>query len=214
MKCAIWLLVAGPFLACGDQPEPSGRIEREPDRGRTILTVEQLPPMPPYPDARGGRLVVESAGDFDLNGAWEAHAGLCEEVGVIEIYAGPSGLRSAVLLRMPEGEPLGKYPVVAADADFPDAPAALIAVQGFAEPEAFGLQAFSGELEVTAFGERVSGRFTSTLREISVDMLTQYVGVFEGVSVEPLSARYCEALRDSTLAPSDTVADASTDGGQ
>ena len=132
----------------------------------------------------------------------------------MEIYAGPPGLGTALLVRMPEGDPLGTYPVVAADADFPAAPVALIAVQAFQSPDAFGFQAYAGELELSAFGDRVSGRFTSTLREISIDMLTHYVGVFEGLSIEPLPADYCQSVQDFTLVPdSATVSDSASVGG-
>jgi len=214
MKGAHWLPFAALALACGGQPELLNEIEREPDTRRTLLTVEELPPLPSYPSERRGRLVTQSAGDYDIHGAWEGRAGLCEEIGIMEIYAGLPGLGTALLLRLPDGDPLGTYPVVAADIDFPDAPAALIAVQVYQDPDAFGFQAFAGELELSAFGDRVSGRFTSTLREIGVDMFTHYVGVFEGISVEPLLADYCQAVLDSNLAPdSATVSDSASGTG-
>lgn len=213
MRGVHWLPIAALALACGGQPELLNDIQREPDTRRTLLTVEELPPMPSYPTPRRGRLVTQSAGDHDIHGAWEGHAGLCEEIGIMEIYAGPPGLGTALLLRMPEGNPLGIYPVVAADADFPDVPAALIAVQVFQDPEAFGFQAFTGQLELSEFGDKVSGRFASTLREISIDMLTHYVGVFDGIPVEPLSTDYCQVVRDSTLASESAAVSDSASGG-
>ncbi len=170
--------------------------------------------MPSYPLARRGRLVTQSAGDYDIHGAWQTQAGLCEQIGIMEIYAGAAGFGTALLLRMSEGDPVGEYPVVAAAADFPAAPAALIAVQVFEDPEAFGFQAYDGVLELTKLGDEVSGRFRSTLREISIDVLTQYVGVFESIPVAPLAHDYCQALHDSTLASdSAAVADSTSAGG-
>jgi hypothetical protein len=214
MRGVHWLPLVGLVLACGGQAEPLEDMEVDSDSSRTLLTVEELPPMPAYPEARRGRLVTVSAGDFELGGVWEVEAGLCEEIGIIEIYAGPPGFRTALVLRIPEGDPRGRYPVEAPGRDFPDAPGALLAVQVFDEPEAYGFQAFFGELELWVLGERISGRFTTTLREIGVDMFTHFVGVFEAVSIAPLPADYCQAMLDSTVAPdSATVADSAASGG-
>lgn len=215
MKAVHWLPLAGLMMACGGQGSQSDDAGIDYDTVGTLLTVEQLPAMPTYPEARGGRLVTVTAGDYDLSGIWEIDAGFCAEIGVLEIYAGPSGLRTAILLHVPEGDSLGTYPVVAAALDFPDAPAALIGVQVFENPEAFGFQAFSGELELSDFGARVSGRFNVTLREIGMDLFTHFVGVFEEVLVDPLSPDYCRVLRDSTVVPdSASVADSAIGEGQ
>jgi hypothetical protein len=195
------VLLAALFLACGEQPKLLNEIPRVSDTDSTRMTVEELPPMPPYPRARGGRLVTVSAGDYDIHGSWETTAGLCGDLGVLEMYAGPSGLGTALILQMPEDDVLGEYPVVAATAVFPSAPAALLAVQVFDEPEAFGFQAYDGQLELTEMGEVVSGRFAMTLREINMDVLTHYVGVFENIPIEPLTDEYCAMLRDSTVVP-------------
>lgn len=201
MKCALVLTIVVLALACGDQPELLNEIVREPDTRRTLLTVEQLPPMPEFPEARRGRLVTQSAGEYDVHGSWKASAGLCQDVGVLEIYAGHPGLGNAIVLHMTDGNPLGTYPLVAAQADFPDSLAALVAVQVYQDPDAFGFQAYMGELELTTFGETVSGRFTSTLREIDINMVLHYVGVFEAIPVKPFAMNYCQTLRDSTLPP-------------
>jgi hypothetical protein len=215
MKAVHWLPIAGLMMACGGQGAQSDDAGIDYDTVGTLLTIEQLPPMPPFPKARGGRLVTVTVGDYDLSGVWEIDAGFCGEIGVLEIYAGPSGLRTAILLHVPEGDSLGTYPVVAAALDFPDAPAALIAVQVFENPEAFGFQAFSGELELSDFGARVSGRFHVTLREIGMDLFTHFVGVFEEILVDPLSPDYCRVLKDSTVAPdSASVADSTVGEGQ
>jgi len=215
MKAVHWLSLAALMMACGGQGAQSDDARIDYDTVNTLLTVEQHPPMPPFPEARGGRLVTMTAGDYDLNGVWEVEVGLCGEIGILEIYAGPSGLRTAILLHIPKGDSLGTYPVVAAALDFPDAPAALIAVQVYKDSEAFGFQAFSGELELSDFGARVSGRFNVTLREIGMDLFTHFVGVFEDILVNPLSPDYCRVLRDSTVAPdSASAADSPPGEGQ
>ncbi len=143
MRQVYWLVIAAIALACSDQPELTNDDEPESETRTVLLTIEELPPIPAHPSARSGQLVVLSAGDYDIHGAWEGRAGICEDLGIMEIYAGPSGLGTAMLLRIPEGNQLGRYPVVAAAADFPDAPAALIAVQVFDSPDAHGFQGYS-----------------------------------------------------------------------
>jgi len=164
MKDTRWLPLAALAVACAGQPEASDESQRTPDPEMRMSTVEELPPRPPYPNARRGLLVTRSAGDYDLEGVWQASAGVCEETGIMEIYAGPAGFGIALLLRMPDGDPVGRYPVIAAAVDLPDPPAALIAVQAFLEQDAYGFQAYDGELELSEFGNRVGGRFTTTLR--------------------------------------------------
>lgn len=199
MRLPLWILAAATLAACESQPELMNEIDPEPDTRRILLTFDELPPMPEYPEPHGGRLATVSAGDRDIRGEWRMNAGICREIGLVEMYAGPSGLRTALVLRLPEGDAIGTYPVVAADADFPTAPAALIAVQVYDEPDAFGFQAYSGELEITEFGDRLSGRFASTLREIRIDMLTHYAGTFEDIRIETLAADYCAEVGDSTF---------------
>jgi hypothetical protein len=106
-----------------------------------------------------------------------------------------------MLIRIPETDTLGEYPIVAATEELPAAPAALVAVQVFDEPDALGFQAYTGLLELTEFGNgELSGRFESTVREISTDILTHYVGVFERIALEPLTDEYCKAVADSAVA--------------
>jgi len=205
---ALVVLALSAFVtACSDQPESLDEPPRLRDTDTARLTAAQLPPRPSYPRARRGKLVTVSAGDHDIHGSWSTHAGICDQQGVLEMYAGPEGLGTALLLRMPSENRIGEYPMVPAAAEFPTAPAALIAVQIFDEPDALGFQAYDGMLELIELGDEVSGRFTSTLREINLDILTHYVGVFESIPVRPLSAEYCQVLQDSTLA-SDSTSDA------
>lgn len=200
-------------LACGEENAQEGDAPPEPNAVAARLTVEELPPMPSYPTARQGRLVTLSAGDYDIHGTWRTQAGLCDQPGIMEIYAGPTGNGTALLIRLPEGDPVGEYPIVAAAREFPDPPVALLAVQVFDDPDAFGFQAYHGLLELTEIGEDVSGRFTATLREIGTDVLAHYVGVFESIPVTPLPPEYCKILRDSTFSSDSAMVSDSTSGG-
>ena len=68
LRCARWLPLAGLVLvlACsGQAPPDEARIDD--DTVSTLLTVEELPLMPSYPEADRGRLVTVSAGDHDLH---------------------------------------------------------------------------------------------------------------------------------------------------
>ncbi len=198
------LLLAALAIACSSQPEQEAVDLGDPEIGRTRLAADELPPVPPYPQSRNGRLVTQSAGDHEIQGEWSAQAGLCDDAGIMEIYAGPPGYSTALFIRMPEGDRIGEYPIAAAATPFPSAPAALVAVQIFEDPDAYGFQGYHGLLELSEWGDEVSGRFASTLREVSIDVLTHYVGTFEGIPVKPLPQAYCDALRDSTLAPHPT----------
>ena len=200
-------------LACGQAPDAQDDGPRDPDAGRTRHTIDELPPRPPFPESRNGRLVAVSAGDYEIQGAWRTRAGVCEEIGIVEMYAGRPDSGTAIVLRLPDDEALGEYPVVAAAAEFPPAPAALIAVQVFDPPDALGFQAYHGMLELLEFGDRLSGRFAATLRDVSLDILTHYVGVFANIPVESLAADYCESLRNSTFPTESTIdSDSSTVG--
>ncbi len=185
--------------ACGGQGESEQEAPVDPVELTTPSEVDELPPRPDYPRSRRGHLVTATAGDYEIEGSWRTSAGFCEDIGVIEMYAGPDGNGVGLVMHIPESEPLGTYPVVAADVDFPEAPAALIAAQVFDDPDAYGFQAYTGEMELTEIGESVSGRFATTMREIRTDMLTHFVGVFDDIGLEALADDYCAVVRDSTI---------------
>lgn len=192
---------------CGGQGESEQEAPVDPVELTTPSEVDELPPRPDYPRSRRGHLVTATAGDYVIEGSWRASAGFCEDIGVVEMYAGPQGTGVGLVMHIPESDPLGNYPVVAADVDFPEAPAALIAVQVFDDPDAYGFQAYTGELELTEIGESVSGRFATTMREIRTDMLTHFVGVFDDIALEALADDYCAVVRDSTIGVDSTAID-------
>lgn len=193
------------MLACAGEREQETDPTDENPHGWARLTVDELPPRPDYPSPRNGRLVAVSAGDHVIEGTWDATAGLCEEAGVLEIYAGPQGLGTAIVVRMQAGDRLGVYSIVEVSEIPPEPPVVLLGVQIFDDPSALGFQAFAGELELTELGRHTSGRFTSTLREVREDVYTHFVGAFERIPVEIFSDDYCEILRGATFEAGDSL---------
>jgi hypothetical protein len=195
MRWWFLLLLTSAIAACGDEPAPEPEVTVEGEPGSTRRTLEQLPPMPGYPNSSDGYLVAVSDGDFVLDGRWRATAGLCADVRVVELYAEDTDGGTALVLHYPEGEPTGEFPIMLVDSATPDKRLALIGVQVFEERDAFGFQAFEGIVEIVSFDERLSGRFASTVRDIQTDILTRYVGVFAAIRVEDLGTDYCDTLR-------------------
>ena len=191
------VLMVALAAACGGEPELVRDTYQPSDSDRVLLTLAQLPSMPAYPGGRRGRLVVASAGDQEINGAFEAWAGLCETPRLLEIYATVPGTGTAILVHLPEGDPIGSYPVVPAQSGVHEIRTAQIGVQLFQEPEAYGFQALNGDFELTYLGEYASGRFAVTLQEIDHGILSRYVGVVEHAPVEVQPAEYCQKVREA-----------------
>jgi len=195
MRVATALTIVA-LAACSPavESEPTEGSVREDEPGTRRLTLEELPPMPGYPDSQDGKLVVITDGDFPINQAWEAEAGFCDGGVLLELYAESNSSGTVIVLQHPDSDVIGEYAVVLADSVNPAERAARIAVQVFAGREAFGFQAIMGSLEVTEVGDRISGRFTATLRELDGGVLTRYVGVFRNVRVNLLAEDYCREL--------------------
>ncbi len=195
MRVATALTIVA-LAACSPavESEPTEGSVQEDEPGTTRLTLEELPPMPGYPDSQNGKLVVISDGDFSINKAWEAEAGFCDGGILLELYAESDSSGTVIVLQHPDSDVIGEYAVILADSVNPAERAARIAVQVFAGREAFGLQAIMGSLEVTEVGDRISGRFTATLRELDGGVLTRFVGVFRNVRVNLLAEDYCREL--------------------
>ncbi len=195
MRLFSLLTLCGAVAACGDEPAPEPVVTGAEEPGITRRTLDQLPPMPAYPDSRDGYLVAVSDGDFMLDGKWPATAGVCTGIRVIELYAEDEDGGTVIVLHYPENGPTGTFPIMLVDSATPDERLALIGVQVFEERDAFGFQAIEGTAEVTTFDERISGRFASTVSDVQTDILTRYVGVFSAVRVDPLDGAYCETIR-------------------
>jgi hypothetical protein len=198
MRAQIALTVVA-LVACSPSPtvesDPTEERFQADEPGTTRLTLEELPPMPGYPDAQDGKLVaISDDGAFSINKAWEAEAGFCDGGVLLEFYAVDDSSGTVIVLQHPDSDVIGEYAVALADSVNPEERAARIGVQVLEEGEASGLQAIVGSLEVTEAGDRISGRFTSTIRELNSGMLTRYVGVFSNVRLKVLSEDYCRQL--------------------
>jgi len=195
MRVPIALTVVA-LLGCSPtvESEPTKERFQADEPGTTRRTIEELPPMPGYPDSQDGKLVVISDGDFSINRAWAAEAGFCDGGVLLELYAEGDSSGTVIVLQHPDNDVIGDYAVVLADSVNPEERAARIGAQVFEGGDAFGLEAIMGSLEVTEVGDRISGRFTSTIRELDSRVLTRYVGVFSNVPMNLLSEDYCRQL--------------------
>jgi len=150
--------------------------------------------MPSYPEAVGGRLVVQSAGvpgTQPIAREWAAQAGVCEAPPMLQIKGEEAGAGGTlVLLALPENK-ITSYPVTLVAQGLPTPPAAQVGVQVYTKTGSFAYQAQDGGVDVYAFGKTVSGRFAVTLREINSNARLRYVGTFREVPVAQLGAAFC-----------------------
>jgi hypothetical protein len=173
---------------------------------RDRLTMDELPPMPGYPEGETGRLVAVSDGDFPINGAWRAEAGICLPFGTLELYTDDLTNGTVIVLHFPDSQVAGTYTVLPADTGLSEERIARVGAQVFrADQEAFGFRAVSGHLELSEQDGHLSGRFQSTLSEIQTELLTRYVGVFLRVPLRALPDHYCAAMADSLRVTSANV---------
>ena len=129
--------------------------------------------MPDYPEGEKGKLVSLSDGDFPINGAWGAEAGVCVAEGTLELYTEDLRDGTAIVLHFPDSLMMGSYPVMSADTGLAEERVARIGAQVFRENEAYGFRAIDGTVEVSEIDERLSGRFQSTLKETQIELLTR-----------------------------------------
>jgi hypothetical protein len=216
MKLVMPVLAAALLSACGAETVSEDEEIVIPDR-RNRLTVEQLPAMPEYPVAEQGHLVAVSAGDFTMEGSWPAQVGVCEPAGPLELYTDDLRQGTAVVLHFAEHRVEGTYAVLSPDSAVGQERVAHIGVQLYRDRQAFAFRAIDGQLVVSDFGDHLSGRFATTIRETQNEILTRYVGVFTELPVERLTVDYCLSLRADTLAVPGTAEDtaaAEPDGGR
>lgn len=162
--------------------------------------------MPEIPEAGAGMLRVVNAGADALSEALPAHAGLCEGPGVLLVQGTQRGLGVLVVLALPSGNRVGRYPVsysVSGAAKLPTPPAAQVALQHVTPQAVLGYQALEGNVEVYGFGAKVSGRFQVSMRELTTNAIARLAGSFADIPVEPQPADYCRRLSDS-VPPSPT----------
>jgi len=205
VKSSFLLFLICTIAGCGDPP--ASEVEVPPSRhvSGTQRSLEQLPPTPDYPQASDGYLVAVSDGDFVLDGKKRATAGVCSEQRILELYAEDETGGTAVMVQFPQGDAVGEYPIVLPDSALGDERSARIGVQVFEDRDAFGFQAIVGTVVVTSLGQRLSGHFASTVRDIQTNVLTRYVGVFTGIPVDILDRDYCDILRPEQISDTSNV---------
>lgn len=179
-------------------PPPQAQATGQPTTADSIT-------MPAFPEPRRGYLVARSAGLHDLSGAWTARAELCEDQAVMAVLAQQPGVGTVVLLRLPPpAQRLATYPITHVDSGAPTPPAAQIGVQRFEGASAYAFQGLEGQVVLTAMGDRVSGRYQVTLREITSKDLAKYAGVFESITLDTLPAAQCQEWQRELLLPDST----------
>lgn len=166
--------------------------------------AESLPPMPAVPEAGAGRLAAISAGGAEpIAGEWPAEAGTCEHPPMLQLVAQDPGKGGTILLlALPAGNPVVRYPVAIVSAGLPTPPAAQVGVNLFRPTGTYSYQAAEGMVDLSSLGRVVSGRFTVTLREINSNKRVQYAGGFREVAVKPLAPAVCAAADSVAHAPS------------
>ncbi len=192
-------------MACGSEPDADAasgmELEEEYDvpARRSRLTVDDLPPLPDYPDSIAGHVVAVSAGDFPIDGRWRAEAGACPAEGTIELYTEDLQNGIGMLLHFPDSQAVGRYTVLSPDSGLGEQRTARIAVQFFrqARNDAFGFHAVDGQIEISEAGDHLSGKFQTILKETQIEILTRCVGVLFRIPLERLPDDYCAGLNDS-----------------
>ena len=156
--------------------------------------ADELPPMPAYAEAARGHLAAQSAGPAgteEIRGEWTARAGICDKPPMLQVVAEEPGVGTIILLAVPVANQVRSYPITTVSSGLPDPPAAQIGVQLIRRTGSFAYQALDGSVDVYAFEKTVSGRFASTLREISSNVRLRYVGAFREAPVVKLDASRC-----------------------
>jgi len=203
VRIALGVLAGAAVLAvvsCGGKPERQV-ANQEVLASEEPVTVDTVA-MPEYPEGRRGYLVARSAGGYLLDGAWPAQAAICEDPPVLQVLAQQPGFGTLILLQLPPAaERLTEYPIAIVDSGMPVPPASQIGVQVFQDRNSYAFQGLSGGIELYGFGDRVSGRFAVTLREIQTDNEAKYAGVFEEIPIEPLAEEMCQAMMQSFETP-------------
>ncbi len=201
-------LVACVCIGCGDGASAGGDVGAPSDVGQAAeSTTAPAPAGDPLAGAVVGRgqLVAVSPDFPKLGGSWEAKAGTCPGQPVLIIEAEEGGAGAVIVLRLPEeGVVPGTYPVYVPGDSVVPVPGALAAVQLYQTTGSFGFRALSGGVELDEVGDRLSGRLTLNLDEVSVDTSATLFGAFEGIPVGQFD--------DGTCAPAG--ADSKTVGGE
>ena len=194
MKTTVSLLVliAAPLAGCKKGHERKPVQVNAPAQPSTPPAV--LPPIPRYPDATKGHMVVVSAvpAGFDtISRDWPAEAGTCTTPPMLLVKSEREGAGGTLLLLALPDNKVTSYPITTVSSGLPAPPAAQVGVQSFSPSGSQAFQATEGSADIYSFGKTVSGRFAVTLREINRNQKIQFAGAFREVAVTPLDPRLC-----------------------
>jgi hypothetical protein len=155
--------------------------------------------MPAYPAAGRTRLAAVGVGAHEFAGSWEVRGGRCDDPHLVQLLTDDPTVGVLILVRLPQGDVPERFPVLA-DSVFPPATARL-AVRVSRGRSAFAYAGVEGEVEMARAGERVSGKFTVTLREIAMETTTLAAGAFRDVEIGPLPDEECAMARAAWVEP-------------
>ncbi len=174
--------------------DPDSVVSEEP---AMTANPTELPPMPEYPSARRGHLVVVTAGGTDtIQGNWPASAQVCQEPPALLVRAESPDVGFVVLLHRTAEDTIPRvYRVAATDSGFPIPPAAQVGVQQVTERGVSGFRGVFGTVELEALEPRAAGRIAVTLRELESSESRQFAAVFAELPVQPARPEDCETLR-------------------
>ena len=193
-------------LSCGGNGTGAGARHSLADSPDFAVSVDSaVPPdslvMPAFPDAKGGHLVTASAGRDTLAGSWPVRAGRCAEPPSLQLMSETGQVGTMLLLFLPDSGPATiDYPIQPSDTALGPG-AARLAVQLFRTPRPAAYEVRRGVVTLERVErQRVSGRFTAALRNVTTRDSVLYAGVFRDARIDSLPAELCEAAADTTIA--------------
>ncbi len=200
--------------ACGEPvQEQEAQVEESrpilPDQGEEPVPAESFS-MPAIPEPRRGHLVGHMTGQLldILDGSWKAVATLCEDPPMIEMLAREPSVGTIVVLQLPlDGNRLVDYPVTIVERGMPPGPASQIGVHILSRSDVSAFQAMEGVVSVYELGDRISGKFTATLRMVGSEDQQKYAGIFQDIPIDVRSSDECRRMMEAMLQPDSAFAD-------
>lgn len=204
LRRGAWALVM--LLGCGggvgsegggDEAVGMDVVEQGVEEPDEVDTVP--PPMPDFPQPRGGRLTTATSGDFEyeLTGSWNAWAGRCPASPLVQLIAQGTGFGTAVLIATPDsGNAAGAYEVTAGSSGRPEPFQARVGVQEYPERQSFVFNAVDGEVVIERLNSRLSGRLAVRLQERTLLDTVPFAAVFHDIEMRALEDEWCQIPED------------------
>ena len=186
------MLLALLAAACGGSDQ--GMDDADSTATDSVMPAAIDLTMPEAPSASRGRIALRTAGELELTGEWPARAGWCAAPPMLQVLLEQQYDGAIILLALPAtGSRVTTYPVTTSTEGIPEGPAAQAAVQRIVDSRPYAWQAETGDVDLYAWdGNRVSGRFTITMRNIATNERSMMAGSFLGVEAFELGADQCQ----------------------